>query len=261
MKTPSILLALWLTAATAAPAQTAPPPGSGPAASAAAPVPAEEGEFRDPFAAEDEAAAQAKPGPAVSDPLEKFNRGVYRLNDKLYSWLLRPAAKGYRFVAPKPVRESVDRLFENAKYPVRGVNNLLQGRIKGAGIETWRFVINTTVGVGGLFDPASRFDLKKQEADFDRTLALYGHPAGAYLVLPLLGPSTVRGAAGTAGDMALSPTLYLDLPWGVTAGISGGRVVNTASLRLEEIDSLRAATLDPYAALRSAYFQSREQAR
>lgn len=249
MKMRSALLLLWLAAAAAAPAQTAPP------------APADEGEFRDPFAAEDETAARAKPGPAVSDPLEKFNRGVYRFNDKLYCWLLRPVAKGYGFIAPQPVRESVDRLFENVKYPVRGVNNLLQGRVKGAGIETWRFVINTTVGVGGLFDPAAHFDLKKQEADFDRTLAFYGLPSGAYLMLPVLGPSTVRGAAGAAGDMALSPALYLDWPWGAAAGVSGGRMVNAASLRLEEIDSLRAATLDPYAALRSAYFQSREQAR
>jgi phospholipid-binding lipoprotein MlaA len=221
--------------------------------------PAEDGEFRDPFASDNPAAAT--PAIKISDPLEPVNRVVYQFNDKLYCWLLRPLAKGYRFVAPTPVRESVDRFFANVKYPVRGVNNLLEGRFKAAGIETARFVINTTVGIGGFFDPATRWKLKKQPAGFDQTLAMYGLPTGSFVMLPVFGPSSLRGTVGTAGDMALSPTLYLDLPSGVTIGASGLNTVNTTSFRVEDIDSLRAATLDPYAALRSAYFQSREPAR
>ena len=224
----------------------------------AAPKSSGAGEFHDPFATED--AASAQPEIKVFDPLEPANRAVYHFNDKLYCWLLRPLAKGYRFVAPTPVRESVDRFFSNVKYPVRGVNNLLEGRFKSAGIETGRFVINTTVGIGGFFDPATRWNLKKQSADFDQTLAIYGLPTGIYLNLPIFGPSSVRGTVGVVGDAALSPTLYLDLPWGVTTGAKGVNVVNTTSFHIEDIDSMRSATLDPYVAMRSAYFQSRAQA-
>lgn len=247
MKTTSLSLLLLAAVALTGHAQT---PAS----------PKEEGEFHDPFATEDAAATAAKPEVKVSDPLEPVNRAVYHFNDKLYCWLLRPVAKGYRFVAPTPVRESVDRFFSNVKYPVRGVNNLLEGRFKSAGIETARFVVNTTVGVGGLFDPATRWNLKKQPADFDQTLAIYQLPTGSFVMLPVLGPSSLRGTVGAAGDMALSPTLYMDLPWGVTAATSGVNAVNTTSLHIEEIDGLRSATLDPYTAMRSAYFQNRAQA-
>ena len=224
----------------------------------AAANPGGEREFHDPFATEE--TASAKPQAKVSDPLEPVNRAVYHFNDKLYCWLLRPLSKGYRFVAPTPVRESVDRFFSNVKYPVRGVNNLLEGRFKSAGIETARFVVNTTVGIGGFFDPATRWNLKKQSADLDQTLAIYGLPAGSYVMLPVLGPSSLRGTVGAAGDVALSPTLYMNLPWGVTAATSGVNAVNTTSLHLEELDGLRNATLDPYTAMRSAYFQNRAQA-
>jgi len=220
--------------------------------------PKEDGEFHDPFATDE--TASAKPEVKVSDPLEPANRVVYRFNDKLYCWLLRPLSKGYQFIAPTPVRESVDRFFTNVKYPVRGVNNLLEGRFKGAGIETVRFVVNTTVGIGGFFDPATRWNLKKQPADLDQTLAVYGLSPGAFVMLPILGPSSLRGTVGTAGDVALSPTLYLDLPWGVTAATSGVNALNTTSLHIEDIDSLRQATLDPYTAMRSAYFQNRAEA-
>ncbi|MCX6966587.1 MAG: VacJ family lipoprotein [Verrucomicrobia bacterium] len=207
-------------------------------------------EFHDPFAAED-AVAQ----PKISDPLEPMNRAFYHFNDKLYSWVLRPVSKGYRAVAPKAFRESVERAFANVKYPVRLVNNVLEGRFKSAGIETTRFVVNTTVGLGGLFDPAARWHLQPQLAAFDQTLAVYRVPSGIYLHWPILGASSVRGSVGTAGDIMLSPLRYLDTPWGY--GAEGVNKINMLSLHSEEYDALKEATLDPYVALRSAYFESR----
>lgn len=229
---------------------------------ARAAAPADDGVFHDPFA-NDEAASAEKPAAApVSDPLERMNRAVYQFNDKLYSWVLKPVARGYSFVAPKPVRESVDRFFVNLKYPVRGVNNLLEGRFSGAGIETARFVINTTVGVGGFFDPARHWNLNARPADFDKTLALYRVPSGAYLDLPLLGPSSLRGGMGIVGDMALSPTFYISYfgPEWIGYAETGVNVLNTTSLHYTEYDSLKAGTLDPYVAMRSAYFESRRAA-
>ena len=213
----------------------------------------EEREFRDPFATED-AATQ----PKISDPLERMNRTFFTFNDKLYHWVLRPVSKGYGTVAPKVVRQSFERLFANVKYPVRLVNNVLEGRLKSAGIETARFVVNSTVGVAGLFDPAARWNIKPQPADFDQTLAVYRIPTGIYLNWPFLGPSSVRGTFGLAGDTALSPITYLPnaWPWG-TAGVDK---INMTSLHSDEYDDLMGATLDPYAALRSAYFESRAKA-
>jgi len=216
---------------------------------------AEEKEFHDPFAAEDTAAQ-----PKVSDPLERMNRAFFRFNDKLYCWVLRPVSKGYRIVAPKPVRESFERFFDNVKFPIRLVNNVLEGRLKGAGIETTRFVVNTTMGVGGLFDPATRWRLKAHPADFDQTLAVYGISTGIYLNWPILGPSSVRGTVGTAGEIALSPAWYFDIPCAVTLGAEGLERVNTTSLHSDEYDALKQATLDPYVALRSAYFERRADA-
>ena len=217
------------------------------------------GEFHDPFAAADAASAAAEPAAKISDPLERLNRGTYYFNDHLYRWVLKPLSQGYGAVAPKPVRESVDRFFVNVKYPVRGVNNLLQGHFAGAGIETARFLINTTVGIGGFFDPATHWQLKAHPADFDQTLARYRVPTGIYLTWPVLGPSSLRGTVGLAGDAVLNPAFYLDAPW-VTTGATTLNIVNTTSLHFEEYDALKNGTLDPYTALRSAYFENRKAA-
>lgn len=218
-----------------------------------------DGEFHDPFATEGGAGSKSE-APPVKDPLERMNRVFFHFNDKLYSWVLRPVSKGYRTVAPRPVRESVDRFFTNLKYPIRGVNNLLEGRFSGAGIETARFVVNTTVGIGGLFDPASHWKLKAQPADFDKTLAIYRVPTGCYLNLPVIGPTSPRGVVGLAGDTVLNPMFYLDSDWWVGPAIGGAHMINTTSLHLEEYDSLRSGTLDPYVAMRSAYFEHRRNA-
>jgi len=223
-------------------------------------VPAEtsaaDAEFHDPFATE---SAPSQSRIKVSDPLEPVNRVFYRFNDKLYCWVLRPVAKGYRTVAPTPVRNGIGRMFDNVKFPVRFVNNLLQARFSGAGIETARFVVNTTVGVAGFFDPAAHWKLKAHPADFDKTLAIYRLPSGIYLNWPVFGPSSVRGTFGLAGDTLLNPCWYINNLW-VSGGVAGVDRVNATSLNLENYDTFRKGSLDPYVALRSAYFENRADA-
>ncbi|XHR28270.1 MAG: VacJ family lipoprotein [Chthoniobacteraceae bacterium] len=214
--------------------------------------------FRDPFA--DSAPAEQQPASvAISDPIEKVNRAFFTFNDKLYSWVLKPISRGFGYVTPKSFRESLDRAFVNLKYPVRGVNNLLEGHFKGAGVETARFVVNTTVGIGGLFDPASHWKLKPHPADLDQTLATYRIPSGCYLNIPILGPSSVRGAVGSVGDMFLNPTYYVNPDW-IGLAVTGADALTYTSLHYKEYDTLKAGTLDPYVAMRSAYFENRRHA-
>ena len=222
---------------------------------------AAESEIRDPFAKEAEG---GKAPSHVPDPLEPMNRAFFQVNDKLYFWVLKPVAKGYKTVAPEPFRQSLREFFVNLRFPVRFVNNLLQGKLKKAGIETARFVINSTVGIGGLFDPArDEWKLQSYSEDLDQTLGFYKIPPGIYFDWPVFGPSSIRGTAGTIGDSLLSPWNYWS-PWTysdgftVTAGIATGDTINSSSLRLGEYERFKRATLDPYVALRDAYFENRE---
>ena len=214
----------------------------------------QETEFRDPFATDSDA-AKAK----VSDPLEGMNRKVFHFNTKLYRWVLRPISKSYAVVAPKPVRVCLERLFTNAKFPSRAVNNMLEGRFRSAGVETARFMVNSTVGVAGLFDPAMDWKLKKQPADFNQTRGAYGIPSGIYLNLPFMGSSSVRGTLGMIGDAALNPTYYFSIPIAVSVGEGSLKTLNTTSLHIEEYDGLMDATLDPYVAARSAYYEDKSK--
>jgi phospholipid-binding lipoprotein MlaA len=214
---------------------------------------AQDGEFHDPFAKEAEAKGQSK----VSDPLEPVNRAFFKFNDKLYFWVLQPVAKGYATVAPAPFRDSVKRVFVNARYPVRVANNLLQGKFKGAGVETARFLVNSTVGIGGLFDPAQdEWRMRPYAEDLDQTLGFYGLPAGPYLNWPVFGPSSVRGSAGMIGDSFLVPWNYVD-GMAVVYGTRALDTVNSTSLRLGEYESFKQSTFDPYLSLRDAYLENR----
>ena len=212
--------------------------------------------FRDPFASESQ---PAKAQPKIKDPLQPMNRAFFHFNDKLYLWVVKPAGKGYSKVVPRPARTCVGRLFGNVKYPVHLVNNLLQGKFKAAGIETGRFVVNSTVGVGGLFDPAKRWKIEAHPADFDQTLGFYGVGSGIYFDWPVFGPSAARGTAGLAADGMLSPWSYIG-GVGVALGVPAYRELNSASLHLGEYESFKKATLDPYVAMRSAYYESRAEA-
>lgn len=215
---------------------------------------AEDSEFRDPFAQEHEV---GRPIREVKDPLEKINRAFFRFNDKLYFWVLKPVARGYNKVAPEPFRQSVRHFFVNLRYPVRAANNLLQGKFKGAGLETSRFLINSTVGIGGLFDPAwDEWHLQPYPEDLDQTLGFYRIPPGIYLHWPVFGASSVRGTAGMLGDSLLSPWNYVD-EVALVYGTRAYDTVNSTSLRLGEYESLKDASFDPYIALRDAYYDHR----
>ncbi len=214
----------------------------------------EEAAFRDPFAAEN---PSAEASVRIIDPLEPLNRAFFQVNDKLYFWILKPAAQAYAYVAPPPVRTGVRRFFVNLRFPVRVVNNTLQGKLKGAGIETTRFVVNSTIGLVGFLDPAhDELRLDPQPEDFDQTLGFYGLPPGFYLHWPFLGASSLRGTVGSAGDAFLSPWTYLEsLP--VEFAIQPFETINATSLKLGEYEDFKKASFDPYVALRSAYFENR----
>jgi phospholipid-binding lipoprotein MlaA len=209
--------------------------------------------FADPFAAEN---APAHPQVKIADPLESVNRRFFWFNDKLYFWVLGPGARAYSKAAPSSLRSSVQRFFVNTRYPVRLVNNVLQGRVESAGQETARFVLNTTLGLAGFFDPAQELKLKPQPADLDQTLGVYGIGPGVYLDWPILGPSSVRGSVGIAGDTLLTPGTYLDTE--IIVPVRAYELLNATSLHPGEYEDFKKAALDPYVALRSAYYDSRE---
>ena len=194
----------------------------------------------------------------IADPIEPFNRAMYQFNDKLYYWALKPAATGYKAVVPEPARISVKNFFFNLGFPIRFVNCLLQADFSGAGGEFGRFTINTLWGIGGLLDPSSdkEIGLVKQETDFGQTLGVYGVGHGFYMVWPVLGPSSPRDSVDIAGEYFLSPLSYVG-PWYSGLGIRPFEMINSASLRIGEYESLQSAAIDPYVAMRDAYIQYR----
>ncbi len=194
---------------------------------------------------------------AEGDPWEGFNRGVWWFDDKLDRFLLEPLAVGWRFVTPTVVRTRLRNVFQNLGYPLRFVNDLLQGDVQQAGRETGRFLMNTTVGVAGIFDPASRYGLEMREEDFGQTLGVWGVPPGAYLVLPFFGPSGARDAAMLPLDLLAGAWPAL-ISTEANAVISGTRLINTRALAIEDIREIRNASLDYYVAVRNGYRQRRE---
>lgn len=196
----------------------------------------------------------------VNDPLEPINRFFFAFNDKMYYWLIRPVSKAYSVVVPEDLRYGIDNSFHNLGMPVRLVNNLLQGKFKAGGLEVGRFLINTTVGVAGLADPAAdEFGLVTADEDFGQTLGAFGVGEGWYLCLPLLGPSTVRDGVGLAGDYLVSPLRYLlrneDTVWGM--GLWGWKVENSISIHGPDYDDLHDQAFDPYVSFRDFYLQHR----
>lgn len=194
----------------------------------------------------------------VADPIEPVNRALFVFNDRLYFWLLKPLARGYAFVVPDPVRVGIRNALTNVAMPVRLVNSLLQGKVKGAGRELARFTINTTIGMGGLFDTAKNdWGIPASQEDTGQTLGAYGLGHGVYLVLPFFGPSSLRDAAGLGGDALLNPlSVLVDLPTAVE--IRAGKAVNDTSLQMGEYEDIKAAAVDPYLAVRDGYIQYRE---
>ncbi len=195
----------------------------------------------------------------IKDPLEPINRVFYHINDKLYFWLLKPVSKVYKFFVPKPLRKGIRNAFHNIRMPIRFVNNLLQGKPKRAGTVLARFVINSTAGVGGLIDVADReFNLKAYDEDFGQTLGRYGMGPGFYINWPILGPSSPRDTIGLFGDFLLDPISYLVPDIETDVAVNAGWKVNETSLSLGEYEDLKESAIDPYVALRNAYYQHRK---
>jgi phospholipid-binding lipoprotein MlaA len=193
---------------------------------------------------------------ANNDPLETINRGVFAFNDVLDRFLLRPIALGYGTITPAPVKRSVRNFFSNLRAPIRLANDILQVDGTGAANTGGRFLVNSTVGILGLFDVADRLGWAHQPADFGQTLNRYGVGSGPYIVIPVLGPSTVRHGFGLVVDSFIDPLTYILDPYpraavGLTEAIVGREAL------IEPLDELRAGSVDYYAALRAAYFQGR----
>ncbi|MFW5901424.1 MAG: VacJ family lipoprotein [Thermodesulfobacteriota bacterium] len=201
-----------------------------------------------------------EPAPEIYDPLIGYNRVMTRVNDRLYFWVLKPAAQGYGAVVPEGARVCISNFFDNLAFPIRFVNNLLQLKFKGAGVETARFGVNTTVGIAGLWDPAKNWlDLSPYEEDFGQTLDHYGVNGGVPFVLPALGPSNLRDSLGRVPDGYLDPVEYIDGS-AVQIGAPVFEIINRTSLHIGEYESFRKDAMDLYILMRSAYQQNRENA-
>ena len=200
----------------------------------------------------------ASTGPAPSDPgdpYERINRSILTFNLESDKYFLKPIAKGYEKVLPKPIRSGVSNFFTNLWEPMTIVNDLLQGKFAHAGRDTSRFVINTTLGLFGILDVATEMNLPRRKEDFGQTLAVWGVPSGPFLVLPFLGPSNIRDTAGLVPQYLYGDALlYMDSPESLYT--SSIRLVDTRS-RLLGTDELLDIQPDKYIFLKEAYRQQR----
>ena len=194
----------------------------------------------------------------IADPLSMWNRAMFHFNDKLYFWVLKPLASGYKAVTPDVFRTGVKNFFRNLTTPIRLANCVLQGKREAFGIELTRFVMNTTVGVLGLGSPADNDPrlIRPDEEDFGQTLGKYGIGNGFYIVWPVIGSSTLRDTVGRVGDWFLNPINYID-PKEASWAVWGFDKVNQTSYRIGDYESLKKAAIDPYIALRDVYIQFR----
>lgn len=212
----------------------------------------------------------------VFDPLEGLNRAIFKFNDATYAYVLKPAVKGYEFVVRPPVNRAIGNFYDNVRYPVRLVNALLQAKFTRAGLETKKFAINTTVGVAGFFRPTDDMPELAQlpREDFGQTLGVWGVPHGPYLVLPILGGTSLRDGVGRAADTIVSPTgwEYIDLAdrnwtdrlsWEWKTAITITDTMSTLPRVFEIYDQMKDAAVDPYLSVRDATrrYRDRETAR
>ena len=194
------------------------------------------------------------------DPWEPFNEKMFEFNRSVDRWVLKPVARGYMFIMPEPWQVLIANGFDNINVVPRLVNSLLQGKWGGAGRELARFLINSTAGIGGLFDPAKDFwGIQKSREDFGQTLGVWGSGPGPYLVLPFMEPLTVRDGIGKAVDGAMDPLSYL-LPflWD-RLGMRVGNAVNDRALNYDLFQGFEESVIDMYSAVRHGYLQRRQQ--
>lgn len=191
---------------------------------------------------------------AEQDPWESVNRPIFRFNDTVDTYALKPLAQGYRKVTPQFLEDGVHNVFSNVGDVGNLVNNLLQGKVHDAGVDTSRLLLNTTIGVLGFFDVGSRMGLQRSDEDFGQTLGAWGVGSGPYVVLPLLGPSSLRDAPSRIPDSLLTPYPYMDhVP---TRNVT--RAVNIVDIRASLLDAERMISGDKYIFIRNAYLQNRE---
>jgi phospholipid-binding lipoprotein MlaA len=198
---------------------------------------------------------------ANNDPLEPLNRKTFAFNQGVDRVLLKPIAKGYRRVLPSHGRDGIRNFLRNLHEPIVLVNNLLQGEFKRAATSLGRFVENSTLGVAGIMDFASRHGLKRQSGDFGQTLYVWGFHEGPYLVLPLMGPSNPRDAVGLGADLFTNPVVYFTPQFNykttvsVSEAVVGG--IDERARNIDSLDEIQRESVDFYAALRSLYRQNR----
>lgn len=191
------------------------------------------------------------------DPFEPVNRAIFSFNLTLDRFVIEPVARGYRFVAPQPVRNSITNFLANLRSPVIFANDLLQGERDRAGVTLGRFMINSSLGVLGLFDAASAFGYKPHSEDMGQTFGVWGAPAGPYLMLPILGPSNLRDATGRVGDYFINPLNHCCIDSDERYLIFGMTGISEREANIEAFEDLKKNSLDLYAAVRSIYTQSR----
>jgi len=201
----------------------------------------------------------------IKDPFEGYNRFMFGVNNNIYKFVLNPLSKVYDFLVPKKIQGSVNNFVRAISTPKRFFNCIFQGKPKGAATELGRLLINSTLGIGGLFDPADRvFNLKQQDEDFAQTLGHYGMGAGTYLIWPVIGPSTTRESFGLVVDSALNPLLWLGIydvspEDGFNAITLTKRVNSYSHTTRDAYERLTENALDPYIALQYAFVQNRNK--
>ncbi len=195
--------------------------------------------------------------PDNHDPYIGVNKFFYNFNEFLDRNAGEPLSKAYVAVAPKPIRQGLNNAFENLGEPNNMANNLLQGKLDRAGNDLLRFVINSSIGIAGLFDWATEFGLKRSQEDFGQTLAVWGVKPGPYLVLPIFGPSTLRDAMGIPVGIVTDPIFWVDKPFSAAASLGGTRAVDQRATHADAIQYRARNAIDPYLYTREGFLQRR----
>ncbi len=194
-------------------------------------------------------------GEIDSDPLEPMNRGIFQFNYVVDGVIIKPIAVGYDAVMPQRGQIMVSNFVSNIKEPVTFVNSVLQTDPQNSFCTLWRFMLNSTVGVGGLFDVAGEVGLKNRETGLGDTFAIYGADAGPYIIIPILGPSNVRDGLGRLGDVFIDPVSYTDNA--VFYSVVGVKTIEARDRNMKVLDDIYNTSIDPYSTMRSAYNQYR----